>query len=431
MAESDQLIAALTEAVEASPDNAVLRCHLGDVLLGAGRAEEALGQFQRVLILVPDDRGAIDGARRACEALGYHERAEAYGRILGEPPAETASSPGQPATPFVPAEPPSVPADPAREPIGAEEMPTADDFDRFLEELMLEAESTLERPAVTLADVGGLESVKQRLETSFLGPAKNPQLRKLYGKSLQGGLLLYGPPGCGKTFIARALAGELGARFFAVGLHDILDMWLGQSEKAVHETFVTARRHAPCVVFLDEIDALGMKRSNLSRQAGRGVVVQLLTEMDATRGENEGVFVLGATNQPWDLDPALRRPGRFDRTVLVLPPDRDARVAILDFHLKDRPVEALDTRAIGDATENYSGADLRLLCETATEAALADSIQTGVARPIRQADLAQALQSVRPSTGPWFEAARNYALYANEGGEYDEMLSYLRRRKKF
>jgi AAA+ superfamily predicted ATPase len=436
VSDPDPLIEALWGAVNAAPENVTLRAQLGTVMLTAGRADQALKVFQDVLQSTPDDPGALEGAGLACDALGQHERAAAYRRLL----ASTGSGPtvtGPPAgdTSAIPVEPTIAPAPPRPERLdavgvsdGGETPP--DDFDRFLEEIVLEAQAAVERPAVTLADVGGLESVKRRIETSFLGPARNPELRKMYGKSLQGGLLLYGPPGCGKTFLARALAGELGARFFSVGLHDILDMWLGQSERAVHETFVTARRHAPCVLFLDEVDALGLKRSNLARSAGRGVVVQLLTEMDSTRGENDGVFVLGATNQPWDLDPALRRPGRFDRTVLVLPPDKSARSAILEFHLRDRPCEDIDTKGLAERTSEFSGADLWLLCEAAAESALSDSIRTGAARPIRMTDFASALREMRPSTGPWFESARNYALYANEAGEYDEMLAYIRRRKR-
>jgi SpoVK/Ycf46/Vps4 family AAA+-type ATPase len=158
-------------------------------------------------------------------------------------------------------------------------------------------------------------------------------------------------------------------------------------------------------------------------------VVQLLTELDSTRSDNEGLFVLGATNQPWDLDPALRRPGRFDRMLLVLPPDRPARAAIINYHLRDRPVGDVDVDAIADVTDGYSGADLRLACESAAEAALESSITTGVARPIGRADFAQALRDVRPSTRPWFEVARNYAMFANDGGVYDDLLAFIKRHK--
>ncbi|HWD09327.1 MAG TPA: ATP-binding protein, partial [Actinomycetota bacterium] len=303
--------------------------------------------------------------------------------------------------------------------------PGQDDVDAFIAEV-LASDPDVERPTITLADVGGLVDVKRRLETSFLGPMRNPELRRMYGKSLRGGLLLYGPPGCGKTFLARAVAGELGARFFGIGLHDVLDMWLGKSERNLHEVFETARRHAPCVLFLDEVDALGMKRTNLAHSAGRGVVVQLLSELDSSRSDNEGVFVLGATNQPWDIDPALRRPGRFDRTLLVLPPDAPARASILEFHMRQRPVGKLEFRKLAEATPGYSGADLRLVCESASELALEESLRTGAARSIEMRDFDKALREMAPSTRPWFEVARNYAQFANEGGAYDDLLAYMR-----
>jgi SpoVK/Ycf46/Vps4 family AAA+-type ATPase len=281
---------------------------------------------------------------------------------------------------------------------------------------------------VRLADVGGLTEVKKRLEASFLAPLRNPELRALYGKSLRGGLLLYGPPGCGKTFLAKAVAGELGASFLHVSLADVLDMYIGQSERNVKELFEVARTSAPCVLFLDELDAIGGKRS-LNRSSGaRTTVNQLLTELDGVGSDNEGVFVLAATNHPWDVDPALRRPGRLDRTLLVLPPDREAREAILRTHLRDRPVERIDTRRLAKATEGFSGADLAHLCESASENALMESVGSGQVRMIGMADFDQALSEIRPSIGPWVETARNVALYANASGEYDELAKWLRKR---
>src|SRR5581483_8528172 len=183
----------------------------------------------------------------------------------------------------------------------------------------------VETSTIRLADVGGMAAVKQRLEMAFLGPLRNPQLRAMYGKSLRGGLLLYGPPGCGKTFLARAVAGEMGAKFISLSIVDVLNMWIGNSERNLHEIFEAARRNAPCVLFLDEIDAIGHKRSNMHSSAMRTLANQLLAEMES---RNEGVFLLAATNAPWDVDAALRRPGRLDRVVLVAPPDAPARAAI-------------------------------------------------------------------------------------------------------
>ncbi len=236
-----------------------------------------------------------------------------------------------------------------------------------------------------------------------------------------------GSPGCGKTFLARATAGEMGANFYNVGLADVLDMWIGSSERNLAAIFDTARRNAPCVLFFDEIDALGQKRSHLrvSGASLRGVVNQLLSELDGVGADNDGVFVLAATNHPWDVDEALLRPGRFDRRLLVLPPDPVGRRSILDHHLRGRPTDDVDLGAVVAATDGYSGADLALIVEEATEAALAASLESGRVEPITTAGIEQALAVVEPSIGPWLETARNHVIYANRSGDYDELEQYL------
>ncbi len=287
----------------------------------------------------------------------------------------------------------------------------------------------VKRSEIRLADVGGMEEVKRRLDMTFLTPMRNPELRRLYGRSLPGGLLLYGPPGCGKTFLAKAVAGELGANFYAVSLADVLDMYTGASERNVRAVFETARRNTPCLLFLDEVDALGQKREHLRNSAGmRGAVNQLLTEMDSVKSNNDGVFVLGATNHPWDVDTALLRPGRFDRMLLVVPPDPPAREAILRYHLRDRPLEGIDLGKLVRKSEHFSGADLAHLCDTAAEYALDESVRTGQARPIRMGDFDRALREVRPSTGAWLSDARNVVMFANDGGRFDDLLRYLKQR---
>jgi SpoVK/Ycf46/Vps4 family AAA+-type ATPase len=303
--------------------------------------------------------------------------------------------------------------------------PSEPDWDQFLREVLYDSDA---RDRVMLADVGGLIEVKERLQQSFLLPLQNPELRKAYGSRLRGGLLLWGPPGCGKTFLARAVAGELGAQFVPVGLHQILDMWLGNSEKQLHEIFEMARRNTPCVLFFDEVDAIGHSRMNLGRSAARNVVAQLLSELDGVDSSNEGIFVIGATNQPWDVDPALRRPGRFDRTMLLLLPDEAARSAIFRYNLRDRPVGEVDFDALARITDGLSGADIRLACDDAAERSLAKAIQTSEVQPIGMEELRAAIVATRPSTTAWFESARNHVRYANESGEYDELASHLSRR---
>jgi SpoVK/Ycf46/Vps4 family AAA+-type ATPase len=425
----ERLIASLEAAVIATPRDVPLRLHLADMLVDAGRIESASTHYVGVLQEHPDDLRALLGAARTAELLHRPTQAAAYRRLAGllsSPTAEEAAAHGS-TTDGQSDESTGKPEDRERAPVGA--APAEDEYDLFLAGLIAESDAEVGRPSITLADVGGLDTVKQRLQSSFLGPARNPKLRRIYGTTLQGGLLLYGPPGCGKTFIAKALAGELGARFSSIGISDILDMWLGNSEKALHETFEKARQNTPCVLFIDELDALGMKRSNLARSGGRGVVVQLLTELDGAKGNNDGLFVLGATNQPWDVDPALRRPGRFDRTVLVLPPDRAARRTIVSLQMKDRHSEDLDIDWIAARTEGFSGADLGLLCNAAAESALADSITSSTNRPISQTDFKTALGGVRPSTRQWFDAARSFAMFAKENGDYDELLNYMTRHK--
>ncbi|MFH8497218.1 ATP-binding protein [Streptomyces coeruleorubidus] len=410
MPDDSPLLQSLRTAVAAAPADVPLRLHLAQLLLEAGRSEAAVAEAAVALQHAPGDAQARDLMARAMGAPapapaqppdrrpGFDWRAaeEQVGDVV--PPR------------FVEA---PVRADGQDDPGGAEAW-------------------DVETPGgVRLADVGGMQEVKDRLEAAFLAPLRNPELRKLYGKSLRGGLLLYGPPGCGKTFIARAVAGELGAAFLSVSVNDVLDMWIGNSERNMHEVFETARRQAPCVVFLDELDALGAKRSRTAHSGMRNTVNQLLTELDGIdSAANEGVFVLAATNVPWDVDNALRRPGRLDRTILVLPPDGPAREAILRYHLRDRPIENVDLGKLVKATDGLSGADLAHVCEAAAERALLDSARTGTVRMIGMKDLLAAAKEVVPSAEPWFASARNVAMFANEGGMYDDLVAYLKKRRK-
>ena len=422
MAADPTVIAALEAAISSDPTNVALRVHVAKLLLEANDGAAALAHISHVLASQPDHRDAILlGAEAAdlvgdkIKAHGYRKLAEAMGwqaamNLIGnEEPPEFSRPPRQAAD-------------------GLEEEVEAEIFEASLDESP-DMRFEMDRPTIDLKAVAGMADVKKRLELAFLGPMRNPDLRKLYGKSLRGGLLLYGPPGCGKTYVARAVAGELGAKFLPVGLTDVVDMWIGQSEKNLHELFGYARRNTPCVVFFDEIDALGHKRSLMRGHAGRTLINQLLSEMDGVQNDNEGLFVLAATNHPWDVDSALRRPGRLDRTLLVLPPDSEARAAIFRMNLEARPTEGIDYALLANKTENYSGADIAHVCESAAELALARSLDTGTVSPIGMRELTSALKETRASTGAWFDTAKNHAVFANEGGIYDDLVAYMKGRK--
>jgi AAA+ superfamily predicted ATPase len=459
----------LRAAVAALPDDVPLRIHLATLLLQAGQRDEAVRHLGAVLQRDPGNAAALslltapltEGSFPLSPPSPDQPRAGSPGRqrpaddLAATAPFEAAPRdeeplPGAPSREGLPeagdphAAAPDHAADPASFDTSSFDWSQAeDDLRDVLPRMFVDDgedgsasagidEATAyspEQAGLTLADVAGMTEVKARLEAAFLAPMRNPDLRKLYHKSLRGGLLLYGPPGCGKTFVARAVAGELGAQFITVSFADLIDRYVGASERNIHQLFEAARRHAPCVLFLDEVDAIGQKRSQLRNTPMRSAVNQLLLELDDVASNNTGVFLLAATNHPWDVDSALRRPGRFDRTLLVLPPDGPAREGVFRYHLRDRPVAGVSLGKLAKLTDGYSGADIAHVCETAAERALLDSVRTGEPRLIGQADLEAAIAEVRPSLGTWFDTARNVALFANEGGAYDDLAAYLRKRK--
>ena len=283
----------------------------------------------------------------------------------------------------------------------------------------------IERPKMDFESVGGMEKVKEEIRMKIIHPLEHPEIYKAYGKKIGGGILMYGPPGCGKTHLARATAGEVNSGFIPVGISDILDMYIGQSERNLHAIFQKARSRKPCVLFFDEVDALGASRSDMRHSAGRNTINQFLAELDGIEYDNEGVLILAATNAPWHLDAAFRRPGRFDRIIFVPPPDAKARVAILQIKLKGKPTENIDFEKLAEKTSGFSGADLEAIVDIAIEAKLEEAMRKGVPQPISTKDLEKAIKQHRPTTKEWFSTAKNYALFANEAGIYDDILDYL------
>jgi ATP-dependent 26S proteasome regulatory subunit len=284
---------------------------------------------------------------------------------------------------------------------------------------------------VTFTDVGGLESVKEQVRKRIILPFQKPSLFQRFKKRVGGGILMYGPPGCGKTLIARATAGECKARFYNVAISDVLDMYIGESEAKLHSLFTKARATAPSVLFFDEVEALGGKRQYAREASSSKLVSQFLSEMDGFAQNNQGVLIMAATNVPWSVDAAFVRPGRFDRFIFVPPPDREARETILRIHLKDRPVDGkADLAFLAKQTSGWSGADLGQVVETAADHAIAETIEAGQERAITDAHLKAALAEVRPTTTEWLTTARNYARYSNESGQYDDVLAFLEKHGK-
>ena len=435
-----EIIEQLKQAIGISPENIPLRLHLAEMMLQQQMLSEATEQFSEVLKREHGNTKALAGLLEIYikqnkfsaaiilfeqlqqqNALNFDQRIkyvrcllkendiaqakEIYAQALKEQPQ------------FRDAE-----IDGVLRMSGIE---TGMDADSLLEELSNTGNFFMEKPTVKFSDVGGMQKMKNEISMKIIQPLKNPELYKAFGKKTGGGILMYGPPGCGKTFLAKATAGEIDAKFISIGLHDILDMWMGNSEKNLHEIFKVARKNTPCVLFIDEVDALGASRSDMRQSAMQQIINQFLAELDGVKDNNDGVLILAATNAPWSVDSAFRRPGRFDRVLFVAPPDDESRKEILSAILKDKPVEKIDVGEIAKLTPGYSGADLKALIDIATESKLEESFAKGSLQRITQKDIFKAVKQHKATTAEWFSTARNYALYANETGLYDEILQYM------
>jgi transitional endoplasmic reticulum ATPase len=456
MFEHDETIKTLREALELSPENCVLRSQLARLLMTRDQLEEAetllregLAQqstseiLQAALAECYRKRGNTSAALVILEELLKHpnckpeyfiqyarllvvkgqlsEAVQAYQRGIARNP-ELADSDLAAA----------IGIRPVTRPEAWQDEPEVDEQGRIRVPVEPgrppEAMVEMEKPNVSFKDVGGMDDLKKQIRLKIIEPMKHPEVYRAYGKTVGGSLLMYGPPGCGKTHMARATAGEIEAAFYSVGLHDVLDMYIGASEQHLHALFENAREHAPCVLFFDEVDALGSSRADLRGSTGRHLINQFLAELDGIDSVNDGILILAATNAPWHLDPAFRRPGRFDRLLFVPPPDPEARSAILHVLLRGKPQADIDFEALAKKTERFSGADLKGMIDQAVEDKLEEALTSGAPQPLTTKDLLRTLKQVKPSTSQWFASARNYALYANEGGIYDDIVDYLKLR---
>lgn len=292
------------------------------------------------------------------------------------------------------------------------------------QENRLNVESLLmEKPKLTFKDVAGLKDLKEEIWLKVIAPLKFPKIYHLFKKNVGGGILMYGPPGCGKSLIAEATAGEANVAFFHVKASDLKSKYVGETERNIAKLFETARDHQPCIIFFDEFEALGEERSNASPQ-NRGAVSQLLTEINGVGTKGDQILVLAATNEPWAVDLALRREGRFGTTLFVPPPDQEAREQILSLHLKDRPTDELDLQEISCLTKNYSGADLTAVVNNAVEQTIKDCITQKTLRFISQEDLLNGVKTKKSSIIPWFGQAVQKVHMFQLQDSFPELLEY-------
>ena len=447
MTYGDEAIEALRKALEISPENVPLRIHYAQSLAGRGRFDDAEREYRQALSHAPNN----DDVKLGLAELYLQCEKTSQAMVIVEDIARRLDAPARASVLYARLllREGDVPGAVAQYKLALEKDPGAADealgrelgvgaeheagpvWEGRARERWDEAggsgfEGEFERPKITFKDVGGMETVKEEIGMKILYPLQHPEMFKAYGKPIGGGILMYGPPGCGKTHLARATAGEIRAGFMSIGISDVLEMWIGNSERNLHQLFDQARRNKPCVLFFDEVDALGARRSDMHGGSARQLINQFLAEMDGIETDNDGLLVLAATNAPWHVDPAFRRPGRFDRVLFVPPPDAPARAEILRIHLRDKPQQAIDHAQLAKKTEQFSGADLKSVIDQAIEAKLREALKAGVPQPLTTGDLTAAAKKTLSTTREWFATARNYALYSNQGGVYDDVLKYLK-----
>jgi transitional endoplasmic reticulum ATPase len=278
-------------------------------------------------------------------------------------------------------------------------------------------ETVVEVPNVTWEDVGGLENVKRELQETVQYPVEHPEKFEKFGMSPSKGVLFYGPPGCGKTLLAKAIANECQANFISIKGPELLTMWFGESEANVRDVFDKARQSAPCVLFFDELDSIATQRGSSSGDAGGAadrVLNQLLTEMDGMSAKKT-VFIIGATNRPDIIDGALLRPGRLDQLIYIPLPDEPSRLRIFQACLRKSPVSKdIDLVALARYTHGFSGADITEICQRACKYAIRETIEKDLEREKKRNENPEAMdeddiEEVNEIKPAHFEEAMKYA----------------------
>ncbi len=409
--ENETRIAALRQALALAADNHALRLMLAELLQADGQLLAAVMEYDTLLQANSLDKGKLVSVGLLAlqvDNLDVAERclqtAVRLGQIEGVASLRTEIEARRAAQGFFR----------IAQPVG-DAAPTMNNLDTLMDTAVIH-----------FADVGGLEDVKKVIHKLIILPLLRPEVYQKYGRRSGGGVLMYGPPGCGKTMLARATAGECQLPFVNIRIEDILDPYLGVSERNLHAAFEYGRANAPCVLFIDELDALAFARRKYTGSTGRALVDQILQELDAIGAENDNVLILAATNAPWDIDDALMRPGRFDRRIFVPPPDQPARQRILEIMVQDIPINRLDLKQLAVNTPLFSGADLRALVDAAIDQVIDEALLTETEPPLAMNHLQSALTTLRPTTLEWLDRAQNYVEFANQDKRYEEVEKFLR-----
>ena len=294
-----------------------------------------------------------------------------------------------------------------------------------------EAKKMVENPAdkTHFSDIVGMEDLKKKIRLRVVDPYLRPELFEKFGKVAGGGILLYGPPGCGKTMLARAIASEVKAQFISVEVSQILGKYIGESEKNLAEVFRRARESRPCVIMFDELDALAFSRSKSTSEFSHQLVNEFLNQLDGIGKDNKEILFMAATNMPWDVDSAMKRPGRFNRLLFVPPPDESARAALFEAKLKPIPCDAIDFGKLAALTPKASGSDINGIIDSAKEILIEEIIESGKERNLTESDLLKACKSFSPSTTEWLRTAQNLVRFGNADKVYQDLEEYFTKEK--
>ncbi|MHC1636403.1 MAG: ATP-binding protein [Candidatus Methanospirareceae archaeon] len=276
---------------------------------------------------------------------------------------------------------------------------------------------------VTFKDVGGLEKIKREIKISIIYPLERPDLYELYKRGIKSSILLYGPPGCGKTLLARATAGEVKANFYNIKITDVISKWYGETDKNIRIAFEEARKNAPSVLFFDEIDGIASHKSGEQHEIR--VLNTLLTELDGFEDRGD-VMILAATNAPWNIDPALMRPGRFDKLLFVPPPDLKAREEIFRIHLRGRLVSSdVDVKRLARMTDGYSAAEIKEICDEAASIPFEEAMEGKPVREINMNDFLEVISKKKTSLIYWFKIAKIRISEKRMEEFFPELLRYF------